>query len=56
MNGFFHVRDTNILQQLCGDFCPHKRGVRQKGFLGGSVRALGFSPSRSEDAVLVEPA
>lgn len=26
---FFNVRDTNILQQLCGDFCPHKRGVRR---------------------------
>lgn len=51
---FFNVRDTNILQQLCVDFCLHKSSLRQKGFLGDSVRALGFFPSHSEDAVLVE--
>lgn len=51
----FNVRDTNILQQWCGVFCLHKRSVRQKRFLGDSVRALGFCfSSHSKDMVLVE--
>lgn len=29
VNFSFNVRDANILQQLCGVFCLHKRAVRQ---------------------------